>query len=383
MLPFMKAIFWVSMFLVLYPYLIYPLVTRGIAGFSRKSIDRSVIQPYVTVLIAAYNEEECIADTIKNKLSQSYPMGKREIIVVSDGSSDRTDDIVRGFEKDGVRLVRQEPRSGKAAALNLGVRHASGEVLVFSDANSLFAENAIEEMVKNFADMSVGYVTGLLTYASQKESVSGDGCGAYMRYENWLRTIESRLGSVIGVNGGVDAMRRDLYADVPVELISDFVLPLHVISRGYRVVFDRAVRSLEVANTTIKAEFRMRVRVALRGMQGLVYMKHLLNPFRYPEAAYSIISHKILRYLAPVFMLLAMFSNVYLAVQDPMYVCILVPHVSAYVLGMVGAAVRLPGLLHKIAYVPSYFFVSNAAFLLAIGKFFLGQKMSTWKPRTG
>jgi len=233
-----KICFWLSIFLILYPMLIYPALVFLLGLIWPRTRNRRSWCPSVTVLIPAYNEAQNIAATIQNKLDQDYPCNQLEIIVISDGSTDGTDDIVRGFSSQNVRLIRREQREGKAAALNEAVRHSRGEILVFSDANSLFAADAIRLMIENFADPKVGYVTGSLTYKTQSAGIAEKGCSAYMKYENTLRTLETRAGSIIGVNGGVDAIRRDLYRDVPRNLITDFVLPLHVISTKHRVVYD-------------------------------------------------------------------------------------------------------------------------------------------------
>jgi len=345
-----------------------------------RPVRRHSIYPRATVLIPAYNEADCIAKTIQNKLDQDYPRDKLEIIVVSDGSTDGTDDIVRDFAHLGVVLLRREGREGKAAALNEAVRHATGEILVFSDANSLFDRNAIRFMVENFADPEVGYVTGTLCYSGDGASLGG---GAYMRYENRLRLAEMRIGSIIGVNGGVDAIRRELYTDIPRDLITDFVLPLHVIASGLRVIYDPRVISQETANSEITSEFRMRVRVALRAMQGLVYMRRLLDPRRYPLASFCLISHKMLRYLTFVFLPVALLANIRLAHVESLYQILLVAHVSIYALALLGLRGNLSQWMHRLTVVPSYFLLSNAAFMVAAISFMRRKTMATWKPRAG
>src|ERR1700675_173514 len=243
-----KICFWLSVLMIIYPSIVYPALVYLVAFIRPRHLKRHSWLPSVTVLIPAYNEAQNIAATVQNKLKQDYPRDRLEIIVISDGSTDGTDDIVHEFSSQNVRLMRREQREGKAAGLNEGVRYSNGEILVFSDANSLFAPDAIRRMMENFADPEIGYVTGNLTYKIRAEGISGNGCSAYMKYENALRTLETRAGSIIGVNGGVDAIRRELYRDVPRQLITDFVLPLHVISTKHRVVYDERVHSSEVAN---------------------------------------------------------------------------------------------------------------------------------------
>jgi cellulose synthase/poly-beta-1,6-N-acetylglucosamine synthase-like glycosyltransferase len=335
------------------------------------------------VLVPAYNEADCIAQTLKHLIAQDYPREKLQLLVVSDGSDDGTDEIVRGFAAQGVELLRQEGRGGKALALNAAVRHARGEIVVFCDANACFEPLAVRRMVANFADPDVGYVTGSLRLETAPGALSGAGGGAYLRYENMLRRAETGIGSIIGVNGGVDAVRRDLYSDIPRELITDFVLPLRVIAAGYRVIYDPQVRSSESANTEMASEFRMRVRVALRAMQGLMHMRRLFNPWRFPAATFCLVSHKVLRYAAFLFLASALAANLWLASQSAMYLWLLVLHAACYGLGFMGLAGAGGPLLRRLTVVPAYLLVSYAAFAVATFRFLRGQTMATWQPRAG
>lgn len=379
----MTTVLWISILLFVYPYLLYPLAILPIALIRSRQIRREDQTPTVTILIPAYNEVDCIGATIQNKLDQGYPSGKLQIIVISDGSTDGTDEVATGFANRGVTLLRREGREGKAAALNDAIRHARGDIVVFSDANSLFGPGALKRIAEDFADPEVGYITGSLGFLSNGTDLSGAGVDAYMRYENLVRSVETMTGSIIGVNGGVDAIRRTLYVDTPAHLITDFVLPLTVMSNGYRVIFDPAVTSFEVPNSEVASEFRMRVRVALRALQGLAYMRRLLNPLRYPMAAFCLVSHKILRYFGFVFMVSALISNIAVALQgNGLYEALLIAQIAAYALALLGLARRLPSWLRKIVAVPSYLVLSNAAFAVAAFRFIRGDTMATWRPRS-
>lgn len=377
-----KIWFWLSILMIFYPIIIYPSLVCLLGLIWPRPVKHGSWLPSVTVLIPAHNEAQNIAATIRNKLEQDYPKDRLEIIVISDCSTDPTEDIVREFHSQNVRLIRREQRGGKAAALNEGVRHARGKILVFSDANSLFSPDAISRMTENFADPEVGYVTGKLTYKMQSVETAGSGCSGYMKYENALRTLETRVGSIIGVNGGVDAIRRELYQNVPKQLITDFVLPLHVISTKHRVVYDDRAHSSEVANSELGSEFRMRVRVALRALQGITYMRKLCNPFKYPWAAFCLISHKIIRYCGFFFLTIVFVTNLVL-LSNPSYAALFITQVIAYMLAIVGWRKGLPRLVHKLTFIPSYFLLTNAAFAVAAIKFLQGKTMATWQPRGG
>ena len=372
-----------SVVLALYPLFGYPLVIALIGRLRPRTVARRPGALPVTVLIPAYNEAESIAQTIEKALQQEYPPGLLEIIVVSDGSEDGTDDIVRAYAARGVQLMRREPRRGKAAALNAAMRVARGEVIVFSDANARFAPDAIARLVENFADPRVGYVTGELTLLHRAGNRAGEGASGYLRYENWLRVSESRAGSVIGVNGGVDAIRARLYADVPDDQITDFVLPLQVMAAGYRVIYDPRARSAEEANAELGPEFRMRVRVALRAMRGLWYMRAVLNPFARPLAAFCVISHKLLRYLTFLFVLTAFATSAMLAMHSRGFRLLWELEILAIVLAIVGLKKGLPALLRRVTGLASYFLISNVAFAVALLRILRGETMATWRPRGG
>ena len=377
----MLIVFWLSLFLIVHPYITYPLALRAWAVVRRRSVRRAAIEPSISVLVPAYNEVEVIAATLEALLAQDYPKDKLQIVVVSDCSSDGTDDVVRSYADRGVELLRQADRGGKALGLNAAVKQARGDVLVFCDANARFRPGALRSMAQNFADPSVGYVTGQLGLESPGAVTSGGG--AYLRFEEWLRAAETEVASVIGVNGGCDAIRRELYSDIPRELITDFVLPLRVIAAGRRVVFDPQAESRETANAELQSEFSMRVRVALRALQGLMHMRRLLNPLRFPATSFCLVSHKVLRYMAFVFLVTALASNLALAFGSPFYRVLLVLHLLCYLLaacGLLGVGRRTMGML---AVAPAYLLMSYWAFAVASWRFVRGQSMATWKPRSG
>jgi cellulose synthase/poly-beta-1,6-N-acetylglucosamine synthase-like glycosyltransferase len=376
-------VFWLSITAFFYPYLVYPIIVKLLGKFFPHPVHYRSWEPKVTILIPAYNEVSCIRATIENKLALDYPKSKLQIIVISDGSNDGTDEIVCEFSNDCVELLRREMRNGKADALNQAVSKATGEILVFSDANSLFASDAIRLMAENLADENVGYVTGGLTLLNDSGNVSGQGGNAYIRYEDMLRDAETRLLSIIGVNGGVDAIRRNLYVEIPRHLITDFVLPLSVIAAGKRVVFDRRIRSTEIANSEVKSEFAMRVRVALRAQQGIAYMRQLLNPFRFPLISFCLTSHKVMRYYGFLFLIIAFLANCALAISSSLYFGLLLVQVFLYILATISIFKPSIAQTNRIMSSASYLLMTNVAFAIASFKFFRGDKMAVWKPRAG
>lgn len=378
--------FWLCLVLVLYIYVGYPAAVFLLARLTGREVRKADIEPEVTVLIAAFNEEQEIERTVLNKLSQDYPSDRLEVVVISDGSTDRTDEMVEdlaGRHPGRVRFLRQEPRQGKTQALNKAVAHATGDILVFSDANSIYAPDAIRRLVRGFADPSVGYVTGQMIYTNPDGSGIGDGSGAYMRYENQLRVLESRLSSVVGVDGGIDAVRPELYVPMRPDQLPDFVLPLNVVEQGKRVIYEPDAKLYEPALSVATDEFRMRVRVSLRALWALHDKRNLLDPFQYPLFAWQLLSHKVLRYGAFVPLAGLLVFNALIVGEHPFYLGFLVMQLSAYGLAALGHWLgRMPTAAFKIL-APYYFVILNAACAVAIWKFLSRQKMVLWKPRVG
>lgn len=377
----MEAVFWISAAWITYVYAGYPLLASILAALVGRQVCKADIAPRVTVLTAAYNEEACIAQTVQNKLEQDYPPELLDIIVVSDESVDDTDEIVSSLGSR-VRLIRQSPRAGKTAALNLAVAQAAGEVLVFADANSMYAPDTIRRLVSSFADPAVGYVTGKMVYVNDDGSLVGDGCSAYMKYENWLRAAESRLAAVIGVDGGVDAVRRSVYKPMRADQQPDFVLPLNVAGQGYRVVYEPDARLHESALSEHDAEYRMRVRVTLRALSALWDMRRMMNPLRHRLLAFQIISHKLLRYLAFLPLVTAFAISWSLAAQNRLMLLAALAQTFVYVLAGIGWVSRGQNRSFLIGF-PYYFVLLNMACAQAVIKFIGGQRQAIWAPRTG
>jgi glycosyltransferase involved in cell wall biosynthesis len=381
-----EAGFWLCAAVVLYVYVGYPAAVFLLGSIRGSAVSKADITPRVTVLIAAFNEEREIERTVTNKLQQDYPAERLDVTVVSDGSTDATDAIVAELARAAagrLRLIRQEPRQGKTSALNKAVAESSSEILVFADANSMYAPDAVRNLVRNFADLSVGYVTGQMVYTNPDGSGIGEGSGAYMRYENALRILETRLHSVVGVDGGIDAVRRELYVPMRADQLPDFVLPLNVVEQGRRAVYEPAARVYEAALAAAGHEFRMRVRVSLRALWGLFDKRNLLNPLRYPLFAWQLFSHKALRYGAFIPLAGLLLFNVLAAKAHAFYAGFLVLQVLGYGLAAAGPILsRLRSVAPKLL-APYYFVLLNLACAAAFWKFLNGQKMVIWKPRGG
>ena len=369
--------------MLVYVYAGYPILVFLLAALRKRKVNKANYEPKITVLISAYNEAEDIEETLRNKINLAYPKEKLEIIVISDGSTDDTDKIAGKYEKSGVRLIRQDPRSGKTAALNIAVPQASGEILVFSDANSIYETDALQRLAENFNDPEVGYVTGKMIYTMPNGNVIGDGCSAYMRYENFLREFETNIGSIIGVDGGIDAVRKELYQPMNPDQLPDLILPLRVIEKGYRVVYEPNAILKEESLSSTKDEYKMRVRVSLRSFWALHDMKHLFNLFKYGVFSWQMISHKGLRYVAFMILICLYVSNGLMWPQGMIYRIFFVIQNVFYGIAYLGRLSRPKGVRFRFANLPYYFSLLNIAAGHAFLKFLKGEKQSIWMPRTG
>lgn len=378
-----EVVFWISLFMLLYAYVGYPLCAMLLAWFVPQPVTKKTIFPSVTILIAAYNEEKYIKATIENKLDLDYPQNKLDIIVISDKSEDQTDSIVESFSGRNVRLLRQSPRAGKTSALNLAVPLVKSEILVFSDANSIYAPDALRHLVANFADPAIGYVTGKMIYANPDGSPVGDGCSAYMKYENKLREIETNLGSVVGVDGGIDAMRKKLYSPLKADQLPDFVQPLMVVEKGYRVIYEPEALLREETLHQGSDEYRMRVRVTLRALWALKDMRQLLFGRGGWLFAWQLWSHKVLRYSCFAFLFCAFFANLWVAGGSTMYLLFFLIQIFLYICAALSPIAARMGWDVGLLRFVYYFVLLNAASFHATLKFIQGKKQVLWSPRKG
>ncbi|MBU2955601.1 glycosyltransferase family 2 protein [Marinobacter sp. F3R08] len=382
------VLFWLSLILLFYIYFGYPLMARFVATLRPNPVDKkNDHQPKVSILIAAYNEAKDIESTLQNKLALDYPSDKLEILVISDESDDGTDDIIERVASSAsfpVRLFRQVPRQGKTVGLNTLVPETSGEIILFSDANSQWDTLAVTKLCSNFADPEVGYVTGKMVYVNEDGSLVGDGCSAYMKYENWLREQETRIGSVVGVDGGIDGMRKELYQPLRADQLPDFVQPLKVVEQGYRVVYEPQALLKEEALSDSDSEFSMRVRVSLRALWALKDMRQLMNPFQGPEFAWQLISHKLLRYAAFIPLVTLALATMLLAPARGIYTLAFLGLIVFLALAWTGRKREADGQPLSILYsIPYYFMLLNVASYKACVAFLKGEKKVIWNPRKG
>jgi cellulose synthase/poly-beta-1,6-N-acetylglucosamine synthase-like glycosyltransferase len=387
-----EVVFWAALLAIFHTYFFYPTILTIVRVFRGSKIHKRNITPSVSFIIAAYNEEKIIRVKLDNTLNLNYPRKKLEIIVASDCSTDRTDDIVREYQDRNVRLVTMDRRHGKTAARNQAVSQANGEILVFSDAPTMYKADAIRKLVTNFSDKKVGCVSGDVIYTKKTYSTASEGGALYWRYERWIKQMESDIGSIVGAAGCIYAIRKSLYlpydemsdtSGVPMNkarsLDDDFLTPLQLYARGYRSIVEPEAVAIEITSRGISDELRMRSRVITRGISGLFHMRTLLNPLRFGFYSFELISHKVFRWLVPVFMITALVSNCFLA-EHHVYTAFLGCQLLFYVLAPLGYAVEKLQIRMKKILIPYYFCLVNFAVLVGILRYVLGKRDITWDP---
>ena len=375
-----QAVFWICVGLLAYVYLGYPLFVYLVSVLFPRSVKFGEIEPHVTVLITAFNEEAALPGKLENTLEIDYPTRKLEILVASDGSTDRTDEIVKEYGDRGVKLFRQEGRVGKTMTQNNAVVQATGEIILFSDATTLYNKDVFRSILPAFADESVGCVAGRLVYVDEDQSTVGKGARSYWSYETFLKIAESRACSLIGASGCLYAVRRSSYEPMYAEACSDFLICTSIYRKGLRSVFAPDAVCYEHTNRIATDELRMRVRVISQTFTDLWRNRDMFNPAKSGFFAVELISHKVLRYAVP-FILLVLFSvNVILARQTIFYDSALAMQVLFYVLALAGWLLERAGKRVGLLAMPLYFVLANLASVLAFYNFLRGETYTRWDP---
>lgn len=368
----------ISASLLLYVYVGYPVLLAALSTLFRRKRPDIGYTPKASVLIAAYNEEAAIARKIQQTLALEYPADKLEIVIVSDGSTDRTEEIVAAVADPRVRLIQMPQRGGKTKAQNAGVQHCTGEVIVFSDATATYHPKALLYLGAHYEDPKVGAVSGRYKYFDPEDSSpTGLGSSAFWNYENMIKLFQSRINTLTGCSGCIYSVRASNYVPLWPDACSDLVEPLCIVRNGYRVAFEDRALAFEETTKNASQEFRMRVRVATRGMRGLLSVPELLHPWRNAWTAFQLLSHKILRWMVPVLLILIFAGCAANITREPFRLAFAL-QILFYL--FVLASLVVP--LHrrwKILGLPLFFCTLNAAALLSMLQVFRGRKFTVWE----
>ncbi|MFT3746499.1 MAG: glycosyltransferase family 2 protein [Pyrinomonadaceae bacterium] len=375
-----QLVFWTCILLLGYVYVGYPVLVFLASKISPKLVKKGEIEPTVTVLITAFNEENAIREKIENTLRIDYPQDKIEILVASDGSTDSTDDIVREFEDRGVKLFRKEGRAGKTATQNAAVERATGEIILFSDATTAYRSDVFRSLLPNFADESVGCVAGRLVYVDEMSTNVGKGAQSYWGYETFIKIAESQTCSLIGASGCLYAVRKSAYEPLYPEACSDFLICTSVYRKGLRSVFEPDAVCTEETNRDADHEMRMRVRVISQTFTDLWRNRDMMNPFKSGFFAIELISHKLMRYAVPVILFAAYMACFALAAASSIYVLIFALQTAFYILGALGWVLERSGRRLGLLAMPLYFLLANLASVVAFYKFLRGETYTRWDP---
>ncbi len=328
----LEIIFWLSVLFIFYAYFGYFCLLWLISIFKNDPVKKDNITPSVSLVISVYNEENVISQKIDNSLEIDYPEDLFEIAIISDGSTDKTNEIIREYAKKDkrIRSCIVPANQGKTACLNDFVPQLQGEIILFSDANSFYPRDLIQNIVRPFADKSVGFVTGWTKYHSSLDGVDTHAISAYTQLEKLIKLLESRMGSCVGADGAVFAIRKALFRPMKPFDINDLVIPLSIIRQGYRGVLEEDAYCREASSGDMSGEFQRQVRITNRTIRAIINHSHLLNPIRYGLFSFELFSHKLMKFMGPFFMILLFISNCIIAFQSVIYAVILLFQIIFY-----------------------------------------------------
>ena len=374
-------IFWAALALLAYTYVGYPLLIGAWSRIHPRPVRRAGVEPTVSILLAAYNEEREVAGRIRNLLDLDYPRDRLEILVASDGSCDATLERATAFEGAGagVRVLGCPERRGKPAALNALAVRARGEVLVFTDARQRFERGTLRALVADFADPDVGGVSGELMLVADPDLGSvGEAVGLYWRYEKWIRRAESRVHSTVGATGAIYAVRRGLFRPLPEDtLLDDVLVPMRVVAQGGRVVFQSAARAYDHAAATATREFARKARTLAGVFQLFARHPWVLDPLR-NRLFFQTVSHKGLRLLTPLALVAALVANL-LLLQSPFYRSCLAAQMAFYAAALAGHARRDRRDRSPLLSLPYLVCVLAWAAVVGFIRFARGRQAVTWE----
>ena len=377
LMTIVEIIFWFSVFMVFYAYFGYPIVLLILSWFRNQTVKKGDITPSVSFIIAAYNEEKLIGQKIENALTQDYPKDRFEVIVASDCSSDRTDEIVRSYQPKGVKLVRAPERKGKENAQKCAVDVALGEILVFSDVATILDVTGVRNIVKSFNDPVVGCVSSEDRFIDTEGNISGEG--VYVKYEMLLRQVETRVSTLVGLSGSFFAARKAVCHCWAIDVPSDFNILLNTVKMGLRGVSDPSSvgNYRNILNET--DEFDRKVRTVLRGITVLMRNLAVLNPLKYGLFAWQVFSHKLCRWLVPFWLVLAFFSNLFLISRSMFYSGLFMIQVCFFGLALLPVYWKSLS-MSRLGRIAGFFVVTNTSICRAWLDYIVGRRMVKWNP---
>jgi len=384
-MTFFEILFWFFLTVIFYAYFGYGIVLFGLVKLREQfRKDRAIVNPHfeptVSLIVPCYNEGEILREKVANCLKLDYPKSKLQLIFITDGSTDGSEILLEEYPE--IEVLHSPVRKGKSAAENRSVSHAHGEIVIFSDANTLLPEQAVKSLVKHYINPVVGGVSGeKRILQTGKENAAGAGEGFYWKYESMLKRFDARLLTIVGAAGELFSFRRHLFKPLEEDtILDDFVLSLRITQAGYRVLYDPTATATETASANSKEELKRKIRICAGGWQAMSRLRSLFNFFSHPVLTFQYISHRVLRWtLAPLFLLLAIPLNIVLAFEHTFYVPILILHFSFYVLAALGMYFEKKEVRFKIFFIPYYFLLMNYAAIAGFMRYMKGSQSAVWE----
>ncbi len=388
----LEIIFWVLLFIVFYAYLGYGILLFFIIKlkrlfFGKKKIENNDYQPDVTLFVAAYNEKDYVDAKVKNSFEMDYPREKIHQVWVTDGSNDGTPDILKKYEGQGVKVYHEDARGGKIGAMNRGVKFVETPIIIFSDGNTMLGKESVKRIVDMFSNPKVGCVSGeKRIYSKDSDSAVGSE-GIYWKYESTLKKWDAELYSVVGAAGELFAVRTELFQEVEKDtLLDDFIVSLRIAMKGYTIQYDPEAYAIESASANVKEELKRKIRIAAGGIQSIMRLSPLLNPFKYGVLSFQYISHRVLRWtLAPVALPLIFLLNLFITMDagfdnfNNIYTWLFYAQIAFYLAAMLGWYFENRKIKVKLLFIPYYFFVMNYAVFLGFNRYLKGQQSVNWE----
>lgn len=383
-----KIIFWFSLFIIFYSYVGYGILLFFLVKikniFIRKTASAGLgnYEPEITLVVSAFNEEDFIQEKIENTFQLNYPENKLKIIFITDGSSDKTPEIISRYQR--IQLLHQPERKGKVAAMNRAIKFVTTPYVIFSDANTLLNTACVSQIVKHYAEPKVGGVAGekkVITTSSDK--AAGAGEGLYWKYESFLKKLDSDFYSVVGAAGELFSVRTNLFENTAEDIvIEDFVQSLQICMKGYIIRYEPNAYAMETSSQSIKEEEKRKIRISAGAFQAMVILKELFNIFKYPVLSFQFISHRILRWtLCPVCLITLFLSNIVVLINGGglFYAVFLLLQLFFYALAFFGMFYANKNIKLKTLYVPYYFLFMNISVFLGFNRFLKKQQTVLWE----
>lgn len=366
-------------------FFIYPIMILAASIFKYKSQDfHNLVNPYVSMIIVVRNGEELIQKKIENAMSMEYPSDQYEIIVFSDGSTDRTVERVQPFLNNRIHLYKSEEHTGKFQGLNIAVAASKGDIIFFSDADAILDPKAVVTMTKHFSDPQIGGVCGRRIIGEQKKSLA-EAQGRYFSFDAWTKRTESRSGSITSNDGKIFAIRRELFSPVPPGVTDDLYMALNIVKKKKRFVFESdALAFIRLPSRSVKHEIERRQRIVSTSLMGIFLMRDVLNPFEYGLYSLNLFLNKILRRLLPVFLVLLFASSLYLSFYKPFYFIPFFFQVLFYSMALIYPLIfqkrEDQGIISRASSIIFYFCIGNIGVLFGVFNFLMGKRIVKWTP---